>query len=77
MRSCTYLPLVGTGREEDDRVMFSVHCSRHGGSVLLPEHHIESLRNTVAGIEVAWVCYCGHHGSFTSGPRAERGAAIA
>ena len=57
--------------------MFSVHCARHGGSVLLPEHHIESLCNTVDGIEVRWVCYCGHHGSFTAGRRAALAAVMA
>ena len=49
--------------------MFSVHCPRHGGEVLLPESHISSLRNSVAGIEVRWVCYCGHRGAFTTGRR--------
>jgi len=49
--------------------MFSVHCPVHGGEVLLPERHIESLRNTATGIEVQWVCYCGHHGSFLTGRR--------
>ena len=50
--------------------MFSVHCPQHGSEVLLPERRIESLRNTVAGIEVRWVCYCGHRGSFMTGRRA-------
>jgi len=39
--------------------------------VLLPERHIESLRNGDAGIEVRWVCYCGHRGSFLTGRRSE------
>ncbi|MEY2423766.1 MAG: hypothetical protein QOI95_3833 [Acidimicrobiaceae bacterium] len=49
--------------------MFSVQCPQHGSEVLLPERRIESLRNTVAGIEVRWVCYCGHRGSFMTGRR--------
>ena len=47
--------------------MFSVQCPQHGGEVLLPERRIESLRNTMSGIEVRWVCYCGHRGSFMTG----------
>jgi hypothetical protein len=56
--------------------MFSVHCPRHGSEVLLPERRIESLHNTVAGIEVRWVCYCGHHGSFMTGRRPKPATAI-
>jgi len=51
--------------------MFTVHCPQHGSDVLLPERHIESLRNGDAGIEVRWVCYCGHRGSFLTGRRSE------
>ena len=57
--------------------MFSVHCPIHGSEVLLPERRIESLRNTARGIEVSWVCYCGHHGSFLTGRRYSHPAAIA
>ena len=49
--------------------MFSIQCPRHGSEVLLSESRIESLRNRVAGIEVRWICYCGHRGAFTSGRR--------
>ena len=49
--------------------MFSVHCPKHGHEVLLGERRIESLRNRQDGIEVNWVCYCGHHGSFLTGRR--------
>ena len=49
--------------------MFSVQCPQHGSEVLLPERRIESLRNTLAGIEVRYVCYCGHRGAFTTGRR--------
>ena len=49
--------------------MFSVHCPIHGHEVLLGERRIESLRNSSAGIEVRWVCYCGHRGSFLTGRR--------
>ena len=49
--------------------MFSVHCPQHGSEVLLPEGNIESLRNTQSGIEVRWVCYCGHRGSLMTGRR--------
>ena len=47
--------------------MFSVHCPQHGHEVLLGERRIESLRNHQDGIEVNWVCYCGHQGSFLTG----------
>ena len=49
--------------------MFTVHCPIHGHEVLLGERRIESLRNSSAGIEVRWVCYCGHRGSFLTGRR--------
>ena len=49
--------------------MFSVHCPRHGTEVLLGERRIDSIRNSAAGIEVRWVCYCGHEGSFLTGRR--------
>jgi hypothetical protein len=68
---CTSLPLAGSTSEEEDQVMFSVQCPQHGSKVLLPERRIESLRNTLAGIEVRWVCYCGHRGAFTTGRRRE------
>jgi hypothetical protein len=68
---CTSLPLAGCSIEEEDVVMFSVQCPQHGSEVLLPERRIESLRNTLAGIEVRYVCYCGHRGAFTTGRRRE------
>jgi hypothetical protein len=49
--------------------MFTVNCPRHGRDVLLSEHGIESLRNTTAGIEVRWICSCGHRGSLLTGRR--------
>jgi hypothetical protein len=49
--------------------MFSVHCPRHRSEVLLPEHSIESLRNTSVGIEIRWVCSCGHRGTLLTGRR--------
>jgi len=49
--------------------MFTVKCPRHGSEVLLSERGIESLRNTAAGIEVRWVCHCGHRGSLLTGRR--------
>jgi hypothetical protein len=56
--------------------MFSVHCPRHRTEVLLPERHIRSIRNTHAGIEVDWVCFCGERGSFLTG-RVRAGARTA
>ncbi|HEV3226047.1 MAG TPA: hypothetical protein VGZ52_04410 [Acidimicrobiales bacterium] len=49
--------------------MFTVHCPAHGHEVLLGERRIRQLHNTADGIEVRWVCYCGHHGSFLTGRR--------
>ncbi len=43
--------------------MFVVHCARHGRDVLLPEDRIARVRNSGDGIEVRWVCWCGHRGS--------------
>jgi hypothetical protein len=56
--------------------MFSAHCPRHRSEILLPERHIRALRNTDAGIEVDWVCFCGHHGTFLTG-RVRAGARTA
>jgi hypothetical protein len=47
--------------------MFTVHCPQHGREVLLSERRIESLRNTRQGIELHWVCWCGHRGSMLTG----------
>jgi hypothetical protein len=66
-RPWAFLPLVGDDATEEDDVMFSVHCPRHRTEVLLPERHIRSMRNTDAGIEVDWVCFCGERGSFLTG----------
>lgn len=49
--------------------MFTVNCPRHGTDVLLSEGAIESMQNTGAGIEVRWICHCGHRGSMTTGRR--------
>jgi hypothetical protein len=73
----TYLPLAGSDVEEEDEVMFSAHCPQHGGEVLLPERRIESVRNTTCGIEVRWVCYCGHRGTFMTGRRRDHATHIA
>jgi hypothetical protein len=47
--------------------MFTVHCPEHGREVLLSERRIESLHNTMNGIEVRWVCWCGTRGSMLTG----------
>ena len=54
--------------------MFVNRVPSMADEVLLPERRIESLRNTVAGIEVRWVCYCGHRGSFMTGRRRDHAA---
>jgi len=67
IRPRTSLPLVsGTEQTEDDD-MFTVHCPQHGREVLLSERRIESLHNTLEGIEVRWVCWCGSRGSMLTG----------
>ena len=63
----TFLPLADRSFPEEDDPMFSAHCPRHRSEILLPERHIRALRNTDAGIEVDWVCFCGHHGTFLTG----------
>jgi hypothetical protein len=55
--------------------MFTVHCPRHGREVLLSERRIESLRNTLDGIEVGWVCWCGTRGTMLTG-RLRRSTAL-
>jgi hypothetical protein len=49
--------------------MFSVYCRRHGSVVLLTPSHIIGLRNTIDGIEVHWVCWCGQRGCYLTGRR--------
>jgi len=42
--------------------MFSVHCPRHGTSVLLGPDQIVRIVNTALGIELHWRCWCGEVG---------------
>jgi len=49
--------------------MFKAHCPRHGSDVLLFADNIESVRNRGNGIELRWVCTCGHRGSSRTGKR--------
>jgi hypothetical protein len=43
--------------------MFSVHCDHCASDVLLSTRRI-AVRNTPAGIEVDWVCWEGHRGTW-------------
>ena len=54
--------LVGDSCQPEDEVMFTVHCSGHGGRVLLDESAITSLVNGKDGIEMRWRCTCGTEG---------------
>lgn len=67
IRPCTSLPLASVTDEMEDEAMFTVHCPEHGREVLLSERRIESLHNTMNGIEVRWVCWCGTRGSMLTG----------
>jgi hypothetical protein len=49
--------------------MFTVYCRQHGSVVLLTPSHIVDLRNTIDGIEVHWVCWCGERGCYLTGRR--------
>lgn len=42
--------------------MFEEYCPAHQSRVLLSTSRIEALRNTPAGVVVAWRCWCGHRG---------------
>ncbi len=45
--------------------MFFVECDSHdSGFVLLNPDHIVAIRNTAAGIELEWECWCGNHGTW-------------
>jgi hypothetical protein len=48
-------------QQEDDR-MFTVHCTGHGGRVLLDESAITSLVNAQDTIQLHWRCSCGTEG---------------
>lgn len=43
--------------------MFSVHCEECASDVLLSTRRIV-VHNTPSGIEVEWVCWDGHHGTW-------------
>ena len=51
--------------------MFSVHCTGHGGQVLLTNRSITDLVNTDHGIELHWRCSCGTEGVDVLGVLAE------
>jgi len=53
--------------------MFDIYCPRHQTRVLLGARSIESIRNTLDGIEVHWRCRCGATGTLMTGraPRRE------
>ncbi len=55
--------------------MFTVHCPRHGREVLLSERRVESVRSTTSGVELHWVCWCGHRGSMLTA-RLRRSSAL-
>ena len=62
-----FLPLVATSRRVHDACMFKAHCPRHGSDVLLFADNIESVRNKPTGIELRWICSCGHRGRTVTG----------
>lgn len=47
--------------------MFDVYCPGHGSRVLLFTGDIKEVRNTEAGIEVHYHCFCGHEGVWLTG----------
>lgn len=51
--------------------MFTVHCPRHGTTVLLDEDRIVGIDRPAGddALTVRWVCWCGHHGSHHTGRR--------
>jgi hypothetical protein len=51
--------------------MFAIRCPYHDSPVLLSLSSIEELRNTSRGIEIGYICSCGHRGTWITG----RGAA--
>ena len=55
--------------------MFTIHCPRHEAEVILFAGNIVGLRNTLAGIELAWRCHCGETGTLTTGRMAQAHAA--
>ena len=56
--------------------MFTVHCSGHGGPVLLSERAITRLVNTPHGIEMHWRCFCGTEGVEVTGLLADHPIAV-
>lgn len=63
------LPLANHPDQAEDEAMFSVHCPRHGTTVLLNERRIVGIDRGPGGdgLTVRWVCWCGHHGSHGTG----------
>ena len=66
-RSCEFLPLADPTANTEDEAMFTVHCETHGTEVLLSERRIERIVAVEDGLRVDWRCWCGEHGSFTTG----------
>jgi len=56
--------------------MFSVHCPRHGSSVLLDEDRVTRLDGSGGRLTVHWVCWCGYEGSHRTGRRRPQPADI-
>ena len=42
--------------------MFTVHCPRHGTTVLLTADQIVRLVPTPSGVDLHWACWCGADG---------------
>jgi hypothetical protein len=42
--------------------MFSVHCPRHGTTVLLTVDQIVGLEPAPDGFDLHWACWCGEEG---------------
>jgi hypothetical protein len=55
--------------------MIDAHCP-HCGRVLVGPRQIVSMRSDDAGIEVAYVCWCGRLGAEVSGRRAGGAPAV-
>jgi hypothetical protein len=63
------LPLVTPSNPTENQDMFTVHCPRHGRQVLLDEERILGIDRDADGLQVRWICWCGHSGSHRTGRR--------
>jgi len=76
LRQLSFLPLAVPGSEAHFVNMFSDNCPTHGRRVLLGPDDITAVHNGPDGVRVHWRCPCGGRGSYLTGRRRAKAAAL-